>query len=954
MASPHIAIQAVQVAPGSSRSPGGVVDPHASGGLTSPMAAAAYRMAAAAVGPVAPGGGGMSTRTPPAPFLAAVVSQPSRSHSVQGAVRPAAGGLPIGQVPVPPTTSYVAGPVLPMQVAQQSPRPPSVTAAQRLETQPVLSTGPSSAPGLGAAMRTASPRAPPPHVAQPGLASGGGGGARSSTASSLTAAPPPSAGTGPGHTTVSSFNGACRPLTISIHTAGIRAPAAAGTASLLPSAVVTGGAVERHHHHTASSTSLGAASSHSAPSVRHAEMQPQRIPSSPRPGTSVHSARERRPHPSIDVGDAASGYVEVGGVQLSPMPQEVPLPWKAPGSAAATAREERPRTDSMRSAHEHDDLGQGLGWTPSFDSISSIDDVRKRGAPATSSTATGTSPRRPSSGMPPPAPSQARSRLSGTASKEGSPRAGSRAQDAGRSNDRPVVFSAASLPDARDIEDSSPASAASGASGGRFSKEQQQRLKEAELAAASVGRELEVVTGQRDQLQKQLQEQRRRKEDLEKDLSRQQEATEVLRDELSDMRREKARLAADVKREREKRYTAERLAEELSQKARQLQDELTSLARSRIAEADVPSSLQATLDKMAKQLDETARAVSLQRNDYASNGDAVGRRVTSPAAMQEYYFSPTSGEAARQQSHTPPIKQLSPEALSQLEEASKLSPWKVGDKDQESTATQEEELPTAEEQLLGGWSTTSLQDSSNGFAGDATLASLVDGLEGTKEPERLPNPTRNAGKTSSLTAPISQQGQLAAQNSPVTPDRDEGAVVERMDSRQRGTGTLNLRDLSEIKALKKPPTPVRMLMEVCCLLFHIQPVRQADERCVKRWRMDYWEPARRYLLSDSFFLSKLRNYDEELTPAQLSKISKYFQDPEFTEDRVQQCSRAAHELYCWIWLLMQKQKQLLQESRKRQSLGGGEAATSALEATDSCLPPVVESGPDALEGGVAG
>merc|ERR1719245_199433 len=87
-------------------------------------------------------------------------------------------------------------------------------------------------------------------------------------------------------------------------------------------------------------------------------------------------------------------------------------------------------------------------------------------------------------------------------------------------------------------------------------------------------------------------------------------------------------------------------------------------------------------------------------------------------------------------------------------------------------------------------------------------------------------------------------------------DQDQASIeeVSTVGSQLSGSG-LCLRDLSELKALKKPPPPIRMLMEVCCLLFHIEPVRLRDEHSTQgKLRGDYWEPARRYLLSDPFFL----------------------------------------------------------------------------------------------------
>jgi hypothetical protein len=178
---------------------------------------------------------------------------------------------------------------------------------------------------------------------------------------------------------------------------------------------------------------------------------------------------------------------------------------------------------------------------------------------------------------------------------------------------------------------------------------------------------------------------------------------------------------------------------------------------------------------------------------------------------------------------------------------------------------------------------------------------------------------------------------------PTPPGRPSARAVSRGSSTATGVSTgpsgnvstcdgftirLSMRDLSEIKALKRPPPPLRMLLEVLCLMFGIPPAKTSgatltpaalaenrnkggpSPRNSARKRgsssaagdgLDYWEPARRYLLSDPFLPSKLRDYDpDQLSQAQRLKILRYLLEPEFTADRVRNCSKAAAELYNWV------------------------------------------------------
>jgi len=225
--------------------------------------------------------------------------------------------------------------------------------------------------------------------------------------------------------------------------------------------------------------------------------------------------------------------------------------------------------------------------------------------------------------------------------------------------------------------------------------------------------------------------------------------------------------------------------------------------------------------------------------------------------------------------------------------------------EEEEEEEEEEELPTTGEQLLGEWSNPGTLNAELLRAGSEehwdgpTLEEVQRLQEGS-----LASAFGEAISSLAMSAPTLPSTLLSSSLEP--PSSVHTPRTSAASGAQRSIH-LTQRDLSEIKALKKPPPPIRLLMEVCCLIFNIQPVKLVDERSAQgRLRCDYWEPARRYLLSDPFFLQKLRTYNNTLSIAQRAKIRRYFKDPEFTADRVRTSSKAAFELYGWVDKLMQE------------------------------------------------
>mmetsp|Transcript_16966 Transcript_16966/g.37372 ORF Transcript_16966/g.37372 Transcript_16966/m.37372 type:complete len:456 (-) Transcript_16966:12-1379(-) len=117
----------------------------------------------------------------------------------------------------------------------------------------------------------------------------------------------------------------------------------------------------------------------------------------------------------------------------------------------------------------------------------------------------------------------------------------------------------------------------------------------------------------------------------------------------------------------------------------------------------------------------------------------------------------------------------------------------------------------------------------------------------------------------------------------------------RRPSAARGR-RIGVRELAEIKKIPNPPPSVRLVLEVVCVIFGVKP---GKARGSAPGDFDYWEPAKKYLIADPFFLTKLNNF-EGLTPSLWRRVSKYFENPLFQGERVKAASRGAFALYSWI------------------------------------------------------
>jgi dynein heavy chain len=130
-------------------------------------------------------------------------------------------------------------------------------------------------------------------------------------------------------------------------------------------------------------------------------------------------------------------------------------------------------------------------------------------------------------------------------------------------------------------------------------------------------------------------------------------------------------------------------------------------------------------------------------------------------------------------------------------------------------------------------------------------------------------------------------------------DRDlQQAEPIKIDA-EKALNTLKPADIDEVKGMKQPPAGVRLTMEVVINFFNIPPIMVPNPNG-KGKSPDYWETAKRTILTDSKLLPKLKDYaNHEIDPAVIAKVMPMIQNPAFQPDKVKQASVAAFGICKW-------------------------------------------------------
>ena len=131
-------------------------------------------------------------------------------------------------------------------------------------------------------------------------------------------------------------------------------------------------------------------------------------------------------------------------------------------------------------------------------------------------------------------------------------------------------------------------------------------------------------------------------------------------------------------------------------------------------------------------------------------------------------------------------------------------------------------------------------------------------------------------------------------------EADLAVALPALEAAIDALNTLKPSDIGEVKAMKSPPTGVKLVMEAVCVMKQIKPDRVKDPDSGQMVE-DYWAAAKR-ALGDLKFLQSLKEYDKDNIPEKVIKVirEKYVPLADFQPEALRKVSAACVGLCSWV------------------------------------------------------
>lgn len=105
-------------------------------------------------------------------------------------------------------------------------------------------------------------------------------------------------------------------------------------------------------------------------------------------------------------------------------------------------------------------------------------------------------------------------------------------------------------------------------------------------------------------------------------------------------------------------------------------------------------------------------------------------------------------------------------------------------------------------------------------------------------------------------------------------------VMPIYNAAMKAVSDLDKNDITEIRAMKKPPDGALLVMKALCIMFNIPP-EKVKGATAKDVQLDYWEPAKKKLLGPET-LKRCQTFDKDnLNPSIAETLKPLIADPNF-------------------------------------------------------------------------
>ncbi|CAK9804539.1 Dynein axonemal heavy chain 1 [Anthophora plagiata] len=168
---------------------------------------------------------------------------------------------------------------------------------------------------------------------------------------------------------------------------------------------------------------------------------------------------------------------------------------------------------------------------------------------------------------------------------------------------------------------------------------------------------------------------------------------------------------------------------------------------------------------------------------------------------------------------------------------------------------------------------------------------------------------------------------------------------------EKSLKALNRNDITEVKAMKRPPVGVLLVIEAICIINNVKPIQVksgAGKFGETEQKLDYWTPGSQMLSDPGGFLYNMENYDKEnLTEDMIKKLKVYIENPDFQPPKIEYVSKACYSLCLWVhamynyYFVNQKVKPKMEALAK---------AEEALEETERTLTEAIQRLKEVEEG----